>query len=163
MYMFSAVLFMIFIFHLSWSLYVMLRIVKLARDRQRSEASRRIAIKASLYISVVVVSQLPILLLVCFQSTISGIPTIHLNHIYNLTMPFIGLNNLAIRKTMRTPLGKAINRLFQRVVSPINWVKSTLGTKERTVEPSAMLQIRLRIPNSKKTTTCLRCETLMAS
>jgi len=136
MYLFWALMFVFFVLHFIWSLYVMARIIKYTRNQSSSEVSQRVAIKASLFISVIVLSQLPLLLLVCLEST--NMPTAQLNHAVNLALPFIGINNFFVfmwnRRTMRTSLGMALSSLATHLSSRVQWLKSTLGAKERRVE-----------------------------
>lgn len=116
----GAVAFILIVVHLLMSIYVMARIIKYALfEGLQPHVSRRIAIKASMYVSVIVIAQLPFFVSIILLCTGKAFLSKPIFLFFTMALPLAGLNNLYVfmwkRDVMRTPLGRFLKDMTQRV------------------------------------------------
>jgi len=106
----------IMVVHLVVTLFVMVQVSRYARNNP-SHVSKRIVRKALLYASVIVVVQVPqVVLVVALVTNPDSWMVFFFTRLRRLVFPLVSVCNLLVfcwgRKEMRSPMGKALKKLF---------------------------------------------------
>jgi len=106
----------IMVVHLVVTLFVMVQVSRYARNNP-SHVSKRIVRKALLYASVIVVVQVPqVVLVVALVANPDSWMVFFFTRLRRLVFPLVSVCNLLVfcwgRKEMRSPMGKALKKLF---------------------------------------------------